>query len=123
MKTITFTQNREFDYGHGAVMHKPGDSVAVHEGGHGAVMSGERLVSIRMDKAERWLRRGAAQADVKVAHDKPVERPADVAGADSGGAGERAVDVADAGKPAAKQVHVPPRPIYPAPAPAGRGRK
>jgi len=105
MKKITFTQNREFDYGHGAVMHKAGDTVAVHEGGANAVMSGERLVSIRRDKAERWLTRGAAE----VAHDKPVESPADVAGADSGGAGERPVDVAEPGAVAAK--------------PAGRGRK
>lgn len=107
MKTITFTQNREFDYGHGAVMHEAGDAVAVHEGGASAVMSGERLVSIRRDKAERWLTRGAAE----VAHDKPVESPADVAGADSGGASERAVDVAEVvAEPAAAK-------------PAGRGRK
>lgn len=104
---ITFTQNREFDYGPGAVMHKAGDSVDVHEGGANAVMSGERLVSIRRDKAERWLTRGAAE----VAHDKPVESPADVAGADSGGAGERSVDVAETGaEPVAAK-------------PAGRGRK
>lgn len=104
---ITFTQNREFDYGPGAVMHKAGDSVDVHEGGANAVMSGERLVSIRRDKAERWLTRGAAE----VAHDKPLESPADVAGADSGGASERPVDVAEAGgEPAASK-------------PAGRGRK
>jgi len=85
MKTIKFTEEREFDYGDGVVLHKVGD-----------------VVSLRDDKAQRWITRGVAfqltDKEIKVERDdKPVVSSADVAGEDSSGDGERAVDVPASG--------------------------
>ncbi|WP_354398297.1 hypothetical protein [Variovorax sp. OAS795] len=92
MKTIKFTEEREFDYGDGPVLHKIGD-----------------VVSLRDDKAQRWITRGVAyqltDKEIKAEgkrNDNAMESSADVAGADSGDSGERSVDVpqGDAGAPA-----------------------
>lgn len=107
MKTIKFSEDREFDYGQGVVLHKAGDVVAVHKGGNSAIFDGEGAVaSIRVDKAQRWLNRGAARADVpadqKADHDDAVEGSANVDGSDGGGAGKRAVDEPAGGKSGSK---------------------
>lgn len=104
MKTIRFTEDREFDYGQGVVLHKAGDVVAVHQAGTSAETDeAGAVVSLREDKAQRWLNRGAARADVPTdedsTHDNAVEGSANVAGQDSGGAGKRPVDEPKGGQP------------------------
>lgn len=102
MKTITFTEDREFDYGQGVILHQAGDKVAVHRAGPDAKIEDGAVVSLREDKAQRWLGRGAARADVPegedAGHDNAVEGSANVAGQDSGGAGERPVNEPASGK-------------------------
>lgn len=104
MKTIKFSEDREFDYGRGVVLHKAGDVVAVHRKGDSAIFDGEGVVaSIRDDKAQRWLNRGVARADVpedqKADHDDAVEGSANVDGSDGGDSGQRAVHEPAGGKP------------------------
>ncbi len=121
MRTIQFTERREFDYGDGLVVHEAGSEA-----------------TLRDDKAQRWVTRGAAHyvqpsADVPkapepteaelqtlvasaAADEAAIERAAaeeaaegadddnamgsaaDVHGADGGGDGQRAVDVAGPGR-------------------------
>jgi hypothetical protein len=139
MRTIKFTEDREFDYGEGLVVHKAGDEA-----------------TLRDDKAQRWVTRGVAHfideqklaqvippaeeelqtlvasavADNQAAFvaevnkdDNAVESPTNVEGDDSGGDGERAVDVAPVGGSAAAPAapakpkggrnkrHLPPRAV------------
>lgn len=73
---IKFNEDREFDYGDGPVLHKAGDVLAVHEGGE-AMKRGKdgEVLSLRKDKAQRWVTRAVASHVEEVKKPVKAEEP------------------------------------------------